>query len=732
MNPLTKAYYILRYLGPRLVWLRAGVYLAKASGRTRRIFGKRPWEQIDLADILRPEIPAGVEEYAEFKHANPPTFLFPLGQPPIVPESWSETSNGRQPVLAERIELLGRDRCVYFFHKPSPEPIDWYHNPFDDKRGVANRTWCEIPDYRPEQGDPRMMWEPARAAWALDLARGRGHGLDADVGPLLWRWVDSWMRACPPFEGFHWKCGQESTVRLIAITLAFWSLADDAATTPARWRQFARLAWATGYRVARHIDYAISQKNNHAISEACGLMLIGQLLPELRDSQTWWQRGREVLEYEIRRQVYADGSYVQHSMNYERVMLSGAVLGTRLAELHGEPFPRDIYDRLRDCGEFLYQMMEPETGRLPQYGHNDGADVLPLSECDFNDYRPIVQSVYYLATRKRPLPPGPWDEHTLWLFGAEALDSVSEPCTRPQSRAFDDGGYYTLRRDESWAMLRCHTYRDRMGHCDPLHMDVWFRGQNVIQDCGLYKYYIPGRPDLEFYFKSIAAHNTVEIDGVTPLELVSRFLWLPWTRARRRWFETADEECLYFEGEHYDYDRKPWRVLNRRSVLSLKRGVWVVIDDLLGRATHEAVLRWHLLDAPYELEAERPVLVLQTARGPWCLSVASDHDCPAEVRMIRGCDEPGRVQGFAAPYYGTRQPIPTMEVAYRAALPLRVITAMGPDKPVTLRLISQTEERQHWEVATTDAAWGLELAAPTRRCAQTLIQCSSLTNRTKL
>ena len=142
----------------------------------------------------------------------------------------------------------------------------------------------------------------------------------------------------------RWKSGQESAVRFFAVALAFWSLAKNQATTPKRWTQFARLAWATGYRIYHHINYAISQKNNHAILEACGLMLVAHLFPEFDDAAKWGHRGRTVLERQIRCQVYADGTYVQQSMNYHRVMLHGAMVALRLAELSGKPFPRDIYD----------------------------------------------------------------------------------------------------------------------------------------------------------------------------------------------------------------------------------------------------------------------------------------------------------------------------------------------------------------------------------------------------
>ncbi len=725
MSPFRIAYNVLRYLGPRIAWLRAGVYLGKALGVSRRRFAPRPWGELNLGELTRTGTPTEPDAYVDFKRSNPPAFLFELGHPPAVPEAIREAKVERQPSLADRLKLLGEDRCIYFFRTPSPEPIDWHANPIDGMRSDPGKIWCDIPDYLPEQGDPRMLWEPSRAAWAIDLARAPVHGYGDDAGRLFWRWFDSWMEANPPYLGFQWKCGQESSVRMIAIAMGFWSLANDATATPERWLQFARFSWATGYRVHKHINYALSQKNNHAMSEACGLMLISRLFPEFRDSARWWAKGRHVLGQEIHRQTYADGSYLQQSMNYERVMLHGSMLGLRLAELAGEPVDRSVYDRLGHCGEFLFQMMDPDTGRLPQYGPNDGAWVLPLSECDFNDFRPAIQAVHYLCHRERLLPPGPWDEDLIWLFGPEAAEARQAEPRRPTSSAFEVGGYYTLRRPDTWAMIRCHTYRDRTGQCDPLQLDLWWRGQNILQDCGTYHYSVPGRKDIERYFKSTAAHNIVEIDGEDPLELVSRFLFFPWTRAERRHFSTAGDDVIWFEGEHYDYDRRSWKVLVRRTVVCLGDIAWVVVDDLLGEGEHDAVLRWHMVDVPHQVDGENNVVHLHTPSGEAFVTVTG-HPTPSKrFEVVRGRDEQGRVQGFASPYYGERLLIPTLEVAFHGRLPQRVVTVIGLGEHVRARRVASQPNGEHWEVPTSETVYTMRLAGPRRGADRTLLGCST-------
>jgi hypothetical protein len=714
MTPWKKAWYILRYLGPRVVWLRLGVYANKFMGKSRRVFAPRPWGEIDLADICNDHAPSEMVHYAAYKRANPQPFLFPLGEPPAMPESIANERGERLHSLAERQALLEEMRCIYCFAQPSPEAIDWYHNPFSDGRSDPEPTWCDVPDYLPTQGDPRTLWEPARAAWAIDLARIAARGTHEAPGELLWEWIDNFMAACPPYHGYQWRCGQESSVRLFAITMGIW--ATGKTMTDAQWLSFARLAWATGYRVYHHINYAVSQKNNHAFSEAVGLMLVAHLFPEFKDSSRWWAKGRKVLARELKRQCYADGSYLQQAMNYHRVMLQDAILGVRLAELAGEPFDREIYDIVAKASEFLYQMIDPATGKVPLYGNNDGAHVLPLSETDFLDFRPAIQAGYLLATGKRVLPAGHWDEDAIWLLGPNALATHrAEDVPAQVSSAYEVGGYYTLRNpaDATWMMTRCHTYRDRQGHCDTLGVDLWWRGVNVLRDCGTYQYYIPGRQDKERYFASMAAHNVVQVDGVDALQKVGRFLIFPWSKATCRHFETGDVPGQYFEGESKDYDRKPWGVLQRRAILALPDATWVIVDDLLGAGEHAGRWWWHLADGVVDLDAGHAAARLHTTAGPISLVVASVSEID-NIELIHGRDVKGQVQGFASEYYAKLDAISVLEIDSRAQLPLRMVTVIAPGDPVKIVGPENGKSEGIWRIMAANASIELDMAKPDR------------------
>lgn len=709
MNLPTKAYHVLRHLGPGFIARRIGLGVKKKLGMTGRRFLARPWATIDLRVILASGVPQDAVAYAEYKQEHLPRFLFPFGSPPALPHTMAEASGERQPNLRSRIELLKANRCVYFFNQPSPEPIDWYHNPFDNTRGERSRVWCDIPDFLPSQGDARVLWEPSRAAWAFDLARARARGWEEPLGELYWKWVDSWMEACPPFQGFQWKCGQESSVRFIALMFGFWALAPVAGNAAQRWVQLARLAWATAYRVFHHIHYAVSQNNNHALSEACGLIVIAHLFPELRGSREWDLAGRKVLAAGMRRQIHADGSYVQHSMNYHRVMLQVCTLALRVAELGGRPMPRGLYDRLGLATQFMFAMMDEPTGRTPNYGNNDGALVLPLSEAHFSDCRAAVQSANYLVSRRLCFKPGVGDEETLWVHGVEAL-AVSREAIAPESRAFAVGGYYTLRRRDSWAMVRCHKYEDRPSQYDPLHVDLWWKGINILGDRGTLRYYNPVDPAMEEAFRSLGAHNTVEIDQGAPVQWIGRFLFVPFPRASSHVYRTGDapSDAILWAGTSHDYERGPWNAVHRRVLIGVSEEVWIIVDDLFGKACHTATLRWQLPALPCSLDAAKGGVDIMTPRGPASLRVVTYAESTLESRVVVGLHERDGGVGFSAPFYNTLTSSPTFEATTKGPLPIRLVTAVMLGcltDAVSVRLAEQAAV----EVGCGDQRWTIRL-----------------------
>ena len=658
---------ILKNLGAAWTLKRSIYLLRKKSGLLKRRFPTPAWSDVTLASVVNNRVPSDADAYAHYRKAHTPSFFFPPGgSADIATLKRIMTDQGDRETIRIADDFCAGQFLLYSHHRKNlSQPVNWLLNPFTGTSHDAALHWCDHPTFSERLGDVKDVWEASRFACAFWLTRAYAITHDEKYPAAFWQLVESWIDQNPPNRGPNWKCGQETALRCIAWIFALYAFANSSATTPARIATMTKALALQADRIAGNITYAVSQKNNHGLSEAAGLITIGLLFPELRNASKWVDKGTRIFECEVLRQIYPDGSYVQHSMNYHRVMLHDCLWVIRLCKLNDRPISTNVVERVRSAGRFLLAMLDPTTGRVPNYGSNDGALVLPLTSCDYTDYRPTAAAAMYLADDNRVLPEGPWDEFTYWLFGSQALQTPIKQAPQ-SSKRFDTGGYYTLRDSDDWCVIRCHTYRDRPAHVDPLHLDLWHRGLNILGDSGSYKYYDPATPETVRFFKDIRAHNTIEIDNRGPLDLLSRFMWTPWPSSR----------CIThahdaFEGEHHAYNRAPWHVTHRRRVKRDPNG-WTITDNLLGRDMHHVTLRWHLVDAPYSLDTNTRTLHLNSSGGP--ISIKLESEAKIEMTVRRGETNAQTMSGWSSDYYGQRSPRPTLEVSSRCQLPVELRT----------------------------------------------------------
>jgi asparagine synthase (glutamine-hydrolysing) len=592
---------------------------------------------------------------------------------PVIPAAWSNAA------IAEADGLLA-GRMIYFQGRTADTgfPFGWLVNPFTGEAADVKRHWCDRDDFEPAQGDIRVLWESSRFGWAHVLVRAYAAAHDERYARAFWSLVESWRETNPLNRGPHWQCGQETGLRAMALCFALYGFAASGESTPERRAALVLLLAQHARRVAGNLHFARTQLGNHAVSEAAALYTLGVLLPWDEKAASWRDRGRAVLVDEARSHIRTDGSYVQHSMNYQRLMLQNYLFVVRLMQLHGETPEPDLLERIESTVEFLYQMQDPASGKVPNYGPNDGSLVLRLNGCDFLDYRPVIQAAQAVLHGRRRYPEGPWDEDALWLTGGiPGPDTLRAPLRF--SRRFDDGGYYVLRGKEAWGMVRCHSFRNRPNHSDLLHLDLFWRGVNVLRDSGTYSYNAP--EPWRNYFLSTAAHNTVEVGGRDQMVKLGRFTWARLADAHLRRFDAGlTRGADYFEGEHYGYLRLASRAVHRRAVMRLGDRAWLIVDDVLGRGREDVRLFWHLAEGRTTLSGRR--LRLETREGSVALEVAAEGDEALPV-LDHGSEGSGPA-GWHSIHYFERRPAPALSLRLQGPLPQRVVTLLAFDEDLHL------------------------------------------------
>ena len=224
--------------------------------------------------------------------------------------------------------------------------------------------------------------------------------------------------------------------------------------------------------------------------------------------------------------------------------------------------------------------------------------------------------------------------------------------------------------------FRCGTILERFTQIDMLHVDVWWRGQNVLTDAGSYLY--NGSERWHNHFMRTAAHNTVKLDDKDQMLHYRQFKTLYWTKAKRLNFDDQVEWAIC-AGEHYGYQRYSGGCTHRRAVLYLKDDLIIVADTIFGQGVHVARLHWLGGDFPDAFDEESCRLILTTPHGPFSITVL-DRFAKARVGDVRsGVEAPAR--GWLSRYFGEKLPVPSFAVQTEEALPLTFITLMGPDVP---------------------------------------------------
>ncbi len=579
--------------------------------------------------------------------------------------------------VTQLVNALPRGQMRLFHHHLATTgwPVNFQRDPLHDVQwptGLSRRGYAQ---FDPRYKDLKCVWEASRFQVAFLLGREAVRHADSPAGDLFWDLLEEWDRQNPFGRTAQWVCGQEATFRLMSWLFAAGALVDAPGARADRYHRLTELAYLTGRLIEDNIVYARSQKNNHALSEAAGLWTLGLLFPELRRAAGWRAWGRRVICEEVERQIQPDGSYVQHSLNYHRVMLDDILWSMQLGQLHGDPL-LEIWPRIGSALQWLLAMTSRETGRVPNYGANDGALILPLSTCDYVDFRPVAQAMNFALHGRRAFPPGPWDETMLWLCGAASLAVPTTIGGRNGARRapnFEaaDGGYYTTSGPRSWLFTRVHSYRDRPTQADMLHVDLWYDGENLLRDGGSYHYYC--EPPWQHFFESTAGHNTVEVDRQDQMVRGPSFLWFRWTKAKLREYSfSLDGRAAFISGEHYGYRRLPGRVVHRRSILRVVDS-YVVIDDLLGAGEHELVLRWRMADLDWK--ATQNTWQADIAGNP--IELQLNVPAPFTTQLLRGV-EGERPEGWESLYYAERTPVPTLVSQGVTSLPVRLVTLVSP------------------------------------------------------
>ena len=307
---------------------------------------------------------------------------------------------------------------------------------------------------------------------------------------------------------------------------------------------------------------------NWQVIEATGLATAGIMLPEAKQSNDWRERGLQRLTEHMQRDILPDGGHSELTPSYHQWVLQQYANTAQLAKVN-DIDASGLTARHEKMVEWLEKLSQPD-GIVPPIGDThdplDIRDDMATGALMYN--RPDFK---FLGAKTGPAS---W----VWLFGADAFDQYAAmPSKAPGylSVLLPESKYMTMRDGwnvgDNYFLFDCAPGSVGHSHADKLQV-LAYAGRPLLIDPGIYSY---GEPLSTKYFREAQAHNVVLIDGKGSPRVAG-------TDAKVSAWQS--EGAADFASGTTDFDGYRFQ----RSVVYVKPGYWVVVDNITSAAKDAA------------------------------------------------------------------------------------------------------------------------------------------------
>lgn len=400
---------------------------------------------------------------------------------------------------------------------------NWITNPDSGYVYDITKHWTEVEDIDELAGDIKFVWEKSRFSYIYTILRYDYH-FGKDSSKWVFNEICYWIDKNPLNFGPNYKCSQEISIRILNWLFVLNFYKNSIFLTDDIFNKIINSIYGQIRHIENNINFSrICVRNNHAITETLTLYLTSLLLPDLPGAVKRKIKGKKYFEKEILYQIADDGTFIQESMNYHRVVIQLLTWAIAISSKNGDKFSDEIYKKAYKSLNFLYQCQNITDGRLSNYGANDGALFFPLNNNNYRDYRPQLDALHFLLTGKSLYS----DDLEDRFYYSSSLNSsfLFKPLNLEYgSITFENSGYYLYRANDLLLFFRCGSYNGLGGGTnDQMHLDLWYKGNNILCDAGSYKY----NTEIDFikYFSGTESHNCIMLGNNHLMKKGIRFIW---------------------------------------------------------------------------------------------------------------------------------------------------------------------------------------------------------------
>lgn len=306
---------------------------------------------------------------------------------------------------------------------------------------------------------------------------------------------------------------------------------------------------------AAYIPKHYSKEGNHLLFEAQRVLGAGASFPELKQAEEWRKSGIEILNREIKLQVFDDGVQWELSPTYHVACIEIFLKAYNSAKMAGveKEFP-ETYSK-------TIEKMIVATANISFPDYNN-----PM----FGDSWPIEKNarIKQFSGWSKLFP----DNGLIKYF---ATDGAEGNLPDYLSNALPNGGFYTFRNgwnDKATVMIvKAGPPAEFHAQPDNGTFELWVKGRDFMPDTGCYLYSGDAEvTKMRNWFRQTRVHNTLTLNNENMVI----------TKAtQNKWKTSKNLDILTYTNPSYT------DLNHQRSILFMDQKYFLIIDKAIGKAT---------------------------------------------------------------------------------------------------------------------------------------------------
>jgi len=432
--------------------------------------------------------------------------------------------------------------------------------------------------------------------------------------------IEDWIKENPVEMSVNWTCTMDVAIRACNWIIGYYFFKSCTKINKEFWIKYNKTLYLHGKYIFSNLEKAPQYNGNHYLSDLAGLVWLGLYFKnfkhDIENSQNnpkvWLDFGLKEFEKEMKNQVNQDGVDYEASTTYHCLVTELFLFTSMLCTKNNINFSKEYMAKLEKMVEFIMNITKSD-GHIPLIGDMDSGRFIILSDygnLDKRDFRYLIDlgGEYFNRNDFKYYSSKSNSQTPFWCF--EDITKIKEkPSINLKSRAYNDSGYYILRNDSIYIIIKCgpNGMNGNGGHThnDQLSFELNISGKDFIIDPGTYVYTADYK--LRNLFRNTSMHNTLQIGDLEQNNFGEKELFGISNEANAQLLDFSNN---YFKGRHYGFMDKAGIITEREVKLEDKK---IIINDFIinipGSLRFKKFIRFHL-DKDVEIEKKSDYLIL--------------------------------------------------------------------------------------------------------------------------